>query len=92
MSIAHLEVWLANPIIFFCKEFTFFKEPTYEKNDQHVEAVAKVSGQSPNLDDYTEKNEYEKKKSSAEKSRSTDKRILEPSMKWKNIGLSAACR
>ncbi|XP_021242223.1 armadillo repeat-containing protein 4 isoform X2 [Numida meleagris] len=72
------------------QEFTFFKEPTNEKNDQHVQVVPKVSGQSPNLDDYTEKNVYEKRKNSAAKSRSIDKKILEPSMKWKNIGLSAA--
>nr|XP_013047199.2 outer dynein arm-docking complex subunit 2 isoform X3 [Anser cygnoides] len=73
------------------QQYTFFKEPTYEKNYQRVEVVdAKVSGQSQNHYDYTEKNVHEKVKSSAAKSKSTDKKKLEPSMKWKNIGLSAA--
>uniref|UniRef100_A0A8B9I0Z0 Outer dynein arm docking complex subunit 2 n=1 Tax=Anser brachyrhynchus TaxID=132585 RepID=A0A8B9I0Z0_9AVES len=73
------------------QQYTFFKEPTYEKNYQRVEVVdAKVSGQSQNHYDYTEKSVHEKVKSSAAKSKSTDKKKLEPSMKWKNIGLSAA--
>ncbi|XP_010074508.1 PREDICTED: armadillo repeat-containing protein 4-like, partial [Pterocles gutturalis] len=39
------------------QEYNFFKEPTYEKNYQRMEVVdAKVSGQSQNLDDFTEKN------------------------------------
>ncbi|NXJ10828.1 ARMC4 protein, partial [Odontophorus gujanensis] len=71
-------------------DFTFFKEPSHEKNDQHVEEVAVVSGQSPVFDDNTEKSVYEKRKRSAAKIRSTDKKILEPSTKWKNIGLPTA--
>ncbi|XP_010284657.1 PREDICTED: armadillo repeat-containing protein 4 [Phaethon lepturus] len=48
------------------QEYKFFKEPTYEKNYQRMEVVdAKVSGQSQNLHDFTEKNVYEKVKSSA---------------------------
>ncbi|XP_010561231.1 PREDICTED: armadillo repeat-containing protein 4 [Haliaeetus leucocephalus] len=39
------------------QEYNFFKEPTYEKNYQRMEVVdAKVSGQSQNLYDLTEKN------------------------------------
>eukprot|EP00075_Anas_platyrhynchos_P017118 XP_027306371.1 armadillo repeat-containing protein 4 isoform X1 [Anas platyrhynchos] len=73
------------------QEYTFFKEPTYEKNYQHVEAVdAKVSGQSQNHYDHTEKNIHEKVKSSVAKSKSIEKKKLEPSVKWKNTGLSAA--
>ncbi|OXB57377.1 hypothetical protein ASZ78_014035, partial [Callipepla squamata] len=71
------------------QDFTFFKEPTHEKNDQHIEEVAMVSGQSPNLDDYTEKSVCEKRKRFAAKNRSTDRKI-EPSTKWKNIGLASA--
>lgn len=57
-----------------------------------MEAVdAKVSGQSQNLYDFTEKNVCEKVKSSAARRRSIDKK-LEPSMKWKNTGLSASHR
>ncbi|EOB06180.1 Armadillo repeat-containing protein 4, partial [Anas platyrhynchos] len=75
------------------QEYTFFKEPTYEKNYQHVEAVdAKVSGQSQNHYDHTEKNIHEKVKSSVAKSKSIEKKKLEPSVKWKNTGLSAARR
>lgn len=92
MCIIHTAVWLTNPVC-FCQEYTFFKEPTYEKNDQHVEAVdAKVSGQSQNHYDHTEKNIHEKVKSSVAKSKSIEKKKLEPSMKWKNTGLSAARR
>uniref|UniRef100_A0A8B9RTH7 Armadillo repeat containing 4 n=1 Tax=Accipiter nisus TaxID=211598 RepID=A0A8B9RTH7_9AVES len=69
------------------QEYNFFKEPTYEKNYQRMEVVdAKVSGQSQNLYDLTEKNVCEKVKSSAERRRSIDKKKLEPSMKWKNTG------
>ncbi|XP_009327402.1 PREDICTED: armadillo repeat-containing protein 4-like [Pygoscelis adeliae] len=39
------------------QEYNFLKEPTYEKNYQRMEVVdAKVSGQSQNLYDFTEKN------------------------------------
>ncbi|XP_010152247.1 PREDICTED: armadillo repeat-containing protein 4, partial [Eurypyga helias] len=39
------------------QEYDFFKEPTYERNYQRMEVVdAKVSGQSQNLYDFTEKN------------------------------------
>uniref|UniRef100_A0A663DMT1 Outer dynein arm docking complex subunit 2 n=1 Tax=Aquila chrysaetos chrysaetos TaxID=223781 RepID=A0A663DMT1_AQUCH len=69
------------------QEYNFFKEPTYEKNYQRMEVVdAKVSGQSQNLYDLTEKNVCEKVKSSAARRRSIDKKKLEPSMKWKNTG------
>ncbi|XP_059674975.1 outer dynein arm-docking complex subunit 2 isoform X2 [Gavia stellata] len=72
------------------QEYNFFKEPTCEKNYQGMEVVdAKVSGQSQNLYDFTEKNVREKVKSSAARRRSLDKK-LEPSMKWKNTGLSAS--
>ncbi|KAM9303711.1 outer dynein arm-docking complex subunit 2 [Morus bassanus] len=72
------------------QEYNFFKEPTYEKNYQRMEAVdAKVSGQSQNLCDFNEKNVCENVKSSAAK-RSIDKKKLEPSMKWKNTGLSVS--
>ncbi|KFW70659.1 Armadillo repeat-containing protein 4 [Pygoscelis adeliae] len=57
-------------------------KPTYEKNYQRMEVVdAKVSGQSQNLYDFTEKNVCEKVKSSAARRRSVDKKKLEPSMK-----------
>ncbi|XP_074754065.1 outer dynein arm-docking complex subunit 2 [Athene noctua] len=73
------------------QEYNFFKEPTYDKNYQCMEVVdAKVSGQSQNLYDFTEKNVCEKVKSSAARRRSTDKKKFEPSMKWKNTGLSAS--
>ncbi|KAF1428544.1 Armadillo repeat-containing protein 4, partial [Spheniscus magellanicus] len=65
----------------FHGEYNFFKEPTYEKNYQRMEVVdAKVSGQSQNLYDFTEKNVCEKVKSSAARRRSIDKKKLEPSM------------
>ncbi|KFQ67210.1 Armadillo repeat-containing protein 4 [Phaethon lepturus] len=67
--------------VFLNGEYKFFKEPTYEKNYQRMEVVdAKVSGQSQNLHDFTEKNVYEKVKSSAVRRRSIDKKKLEPSM------------
>ncbi|XP_049654292.1 outer dynein arm-docking complex subunit 2 isoform X1 [Accipiter gentilis] len=75
------------------QEYNFLKEPSYEKNYQRMEVVdAKVSGQSQNLYDLTEKNVCEKVKSSASRRRSIDKKKLEPSMKWKNTGLSASHR
>ncbi|KFP36880.1 Armadillo repeat-containing protein 4, partial [Chlamydotis macqueenii] len=67
----------------FHGEYIFFKEPTYEKNHQRMEVVdAKVSGQSQNLYDFTEKNVCEKVKSSAARRRSIDKKKLEPSMNF----------
>ncbi|KAM6101097.1 outer dynein arm-docking complex subunit 2 [Theristicus caerulescens] len=72
------------------QEYNFFEEPTCEKNCQRMEVVdAKVSGQSQNIHDFTEKNVCEKVKSSAAR-RSIDKKKLEPSMKWKNAGLCAS--
>ncbi|KAF1529094.1 Armadillo repeat-containing protein 4, partial [Eudyptes sclateri] len=73
----------------FHGEYNFFKEPTYEKNYQRMEVVdAKVSGQSQNLYDFTEKNVCEKVKSSAARRRSIDKKKLEPSMKFLRFLLS----
>ncbi|KFO09321.1 Armadillo repeat-containing protein 4 [Balearica regulorum gibbericeps] len=64
--------------------FESAKKPTHEKNYQCMEAVdAKVSGQSQNLYDFTEKSVCEKVKSSAARRRSIDKKKLEPSMKTK---------
>ncbi|NXP82399.1 ARMC4 protein, partial [Ramphastos sulfuratus] len=75
----------------FHGEYNFFKEPTSEKNYQHMEVVdAKVSGQPQNLDDFTEKNVCKKLKSSAAGRRSIDEKKLEPSMKWKNIKISTS--
>ncbi|XP_050169674.1 outer dynein arm-docking complex subunit 2 [Myiozetetes cayanensis] len=69
------------------QEYSFFKEPAHEKNYQYVEgADAEVSGQSQNVYDSTEK----KGKSSARK-RSIGKK-LQPTMQWKNTGLSASPR
>ncbi|NWS52637.1 ARMC4 protein, partial [Chunga burmeisteri] len=62
-------------------EPTFYLEPTYEKDYQRMEVVdAKVSGQSENLYDFTEKNVCEKVKRSAAIRRSIDKKKLESSM------------
>ncbi|KAF1479953.1 Armadillo repeat-containing protein 4, partial [Pygoscelis antarcticus] len=73
----------------FHGEYNFLKEPTYEKNYQRMEVVdAKVSGQSQNLYDFTEKNVCEKVKSSAARRRSVDKKKLEPSMKFLRFLLS----
>ncbi|XP_032561412.1 armadillo repeat-containing protein 4 [Chiroxiphia lanceolata] len=70
------------------QEYTFFKEPAYEKNCQYVEGVdAEVSDRSQNRYDSTEK----KVKSSAAGRRSTGKK-LQPTMQWKNTGLSASQR
>ncbi|XP_028940633.1 armadillo repeat-containing protein 4, partial [Antrostomus carolinensis] len=75
------------------QEYNFFKEPTSEKNYQRMEVVdAKVSDQSQSRSDFTEKNVREKVKSSAARRRSIDQKKLEPSMKWKNSGLSASDR
>ncbi|NXX41471.1 ARMC4 protein, partial [Tricholaema leucomelas] len=74
----------------FHGEYNFFKEPTSEKNYQHMEVVdAKVSGQPQNLDDFTEKNVCKKPKSS-EARRSVDEKKFEPSTKWKNIRVSTS--
>ncbi|KAM6314818.1 outer dynein arm-docking complex subunit 2 [Aegotheles albertisi] len=73
------------------QEYNFFEEPSYEENYQCMEIVgAKVSGQSENLYDSTGKNVHEKVKSSVARRRSIDKKKFEPSIKWKNIGLSAS--
>jgi len=53
---------------------------------------AKVSGQSQNLYDVTEKDVCEKVKSSAARRRSIDRKKMEPSIKWKNTRLSASHR
>ncbi|XP_068790600.1 outer dynein arm-docking complex subunit 2 isoform X3 [Struthio camelus] len=72
------------------QEYSFFKEPASEKYYQHMEIVdAEDSGQSQKPYDYTEKNVYEKMKSSSAKSKSVDSKKLEPSLKWKNIVPSA---
>nr|XP_009677914.1 PREDICTED: armadillo repeat-containing protein 4 isoform X3 [Struthio camelus australis] len=72
------------------QEYSFFKEPASEKYYQHMEIVdTEDSGQSQKPYDYTEKNVYEKMKSSSAKSKSVDSKKLEPSLKWKNIVPSA---
>ncbi|NXG27019.1 ARMC4 protein, partial [Dromaius novaehollandiae] len=74
-------------------EYSFFKEPASEKHYQHMEVVdAEDSGQSQKPFDFTEKNVYEKLKSSSAKSKSIDSKKLEPSLKWKNIVRSATHR
>ncbi|XP_064019025.1 outer dynein arm-docking complex subunit 2 isoform X1 [Pogoniulus pusillus] len=73
------------------QEYNFFKEPTSEKNYQHMEVVdAKVSGQPQNLDDFTEKNVCKKPKSSEARRRSIDEKKFEPSTNWKNIRVSTS--
>uniref|UniRef100_A0A8C4UUC4 Armadillo repeat containing 4 n=1 Tax=Falco tinnunculus TaxID=100819 RepID=A0A8C4UUC4_FALTI len=75
------------------QEYRFFKEPTHENNYQRMEIVeSKVSGQSQDLYNITEKNVCEKMKSSAARRRSMDKKKLEMSMKWRSMGLAASHR
>ncbi|XP_009958263.1 PREDICTED: armadillo repeat-containing protein 4, partial [Leptosomus discolor] len=63
------------------QEYNFLKEPTYEKNYQCMEVIdAKVSGESQNLYDFSEKNVCEKVKGSGARRRSIDKKKSEPSM------------
>ncbi|XP_030363327.1 armadillo repeat-containing protein 4 isoform X2 [Strigops habroptila] len=78
--------------VFLNGEYRFFKEPTYAKNFQRMGVVeAKVSGQSQSLHDFVEKKVGEKVKSSASR-RAIEKKKLEPSMRWKNAGLSVLHR
>ncbi|XP_062984526.1 outer dynein arm-docking complex subunit 2 [Elgaria multicarinata webbii] len=66
------------------QKYTFFDEPKYEKHYQHMEAVeADESGQAQKFYDYAEKNVFEKPKSPLVKSKPTDSKKLEPSLKWK---------
>ncbi|XP_030301628.1 armadillo repeat-containing protein 4 [Calypte anna] len=75
------------------QEYTFFKEPTYEKKYQHMEVVdSKVSGQSENLNDFTKKNECEKVKSSAARKYTIEKKKIGSSIKLKSTGLLTARR
>ncbi|XP_073190444.1 outer dynein arm-docking complex subunit 2 isoform X2 [Lepidochelys kempii] len=70
------------------QDYTFSEEPTYEKHYHHMEIVdAEDSGQSQKIYDYSEKNVFEKTKSPLVKSKPIDKK-LEPSLKWKNVGLT----
>ncbi|XP_039379908.1 outer dynein arm-docking complex subunit 2 isoform X1 [Mauremys reevesii] len=72
------------------QDYTFFEEPTYEKHYHHMEIVdAEDVGQSQKFYDYSEKNVFEKTKSPLVKSKPIDKK-LEPSLKWKNVGLPAS--
>ncbi|XP_015276897.1 PREDICTED: armadillo repeat-containing protein 4-like, partial [Gekko japonicus] len=68
------------------QEYTFFDEPKYEKHYQHMEAVeADEYGQPQKFYDYSEKNVFEKPKSPLVKSKLTDSKKLEPSLKWKTM-------
>ncbi|CAM4521422.1 unnamed protein product [Lepidochelys olivacea] len=72
------------------QDYTFSEEPTYEKHYHHMEIVdAEDSGQSQKIYDYSEKNVFEKTKSPLVKSKPIDKK-LEPSLKWKNVGLTGS--
>ncbi|XP_074842388.1 outer dynein arm-docking complex subunit 2 [Carettochelys insculpta] len=72
------------------QDYTFFGEPTYEKHYHHMERVdAEDLGQSQKFYDYSEKNAFEKTKSPLVKSKPIDKK-LEPSLKWKNVGLASS--
>ncbi|XP_074918360.1 outer dynein arm-docking complex subunit 2 isoform X1 [Chelonoidis abingdonii] len=72
------------------QDYTFFEEPTYEKHYHHMEIVdAEDVGQSQKFYDYSEKNVFEKTKSPLVKSKPIDKK-LEPSLKWKKVGLPAS--
>ncbi|CAM5112649.1 unnamed protein product [Natator depressus] len=72
------------------QDYTFSEEPTYEKHYHHMEIVdAEDSGQSQKIYDYSEKNVFEKTKSPLVKSKPIDKK-LEPSLKWKNVGLAGS--
>ncbi|KFQ58911.1 Armadillo repeat-containing protein 4 [Pelecanus crispus] len=63
-----------------CREYFYVLKSIIH---QHMEVVdPKVSGQSQNLYDFTEKNVCEKAKSSATRRRSIDKKKLEPSMNF----------
>ncbi|XP_044281246.1 outer dynein arm-docking complex subunit 2 isoform X1 [Varanus komodoensis] len=66
------------------QKYTFFDEPKYEKHYQHMETVeADEYGQAQKFYDYPEKNVFEKPKSPLVKSKPTDSKKLEPSLKWK---------
>uniref|UniRef100_A0ACB8FV81 Uncharacterized protein n=1 Tax=Sphaerodactylus townsendi TaxID=933632 RepID=A0ACB8FV81_9SAUR len=68
------------------QEYTFFDEPKHEKHYQHVEVVeADEYGQPQKFYDYSEKNVFEKPKSPLVKSKLTDSKKLESSMKWKSM-------
>uniref|UniRef100_A0A8C3HQZ2 Outer dynein arm docking complex subunit 2 n=1 Tax=Chrysemys picta bellii TaxID=8478 RepID=A0A8C3HQZ2_CHRPI len=72
------------------QDYTFFEEPTYEKHYHHMEIVdAEDLGQSQKFYDNSEKNVFEKTKSPLVKSKPIDKK-LEPSLKWKNVGLAGS--
>ncbi|XP_026507917.1 armadillo repeat-containing protein 4 [Terrapene carolina triunguis] len=72
------------------QNYTFFEEPTYEKHYHHMEIVdAEDLGQSQKFYDNSEKNVFEKTKSPLVKSKPIDKK-LEPSLKWKNVGLAGS--
>ncbi|XP_061443154.1 outer dynein arm-docking complex subunit 2 isoform X2 [Rhineura floridana] len=67
------------------QKYTFFDEPKYEKHYQHMEAVeADDYGQAQKFYDYAEKNVFEKPKSPLVKSKPTESKKLEPSLKWKS--------
>ncbi|XP_053120127.1 outer dynein arm-docking complex subunit 2 isoform X2 [Hemicordylus capensis] len=66
------------------QKITFFEEPKYEKYYQHMEVVeADEYGQAQKFYDYPDKNVFEKPRSPSAKSKSTDSKKLEPSLKWK---------
>ncbi|XP_066487017.1 outer dynein arm-docking complex subunit 2 [Tiliqua scincoides] len=66
------------------QKYTFFDEPKYEKHYQHMEVVeADEYGQAQKFYDYSEKNVFEKPRSPPIKSKASDSKKLEPSLKWK---------
>nr|XP_060638451.1 outer dynein arm-docking complex subunit 2 [Anolis sagrei ordinatus] len=68
------------------QKYTFFDEPKREKYYRHMEAVeAEEYGQTQKLYDYGEKNVMEKPKSPLAKTKSTESKKLEPSLKWKTM-------
>ncbi|KAH0627546.1 hypothetical protein JD844_003363 [Phrynosoma platyrhinos] len=70
--------------VFLNGKYTFFDEPKYEKHYRHMEVVeTEEYGQAQKFYDYGEKNVIEKPKSPLVKSKPTDSKKLEPSLKWK---------
>ncbi|XP_042332092.1 outer dynein arm-docking complex subunit 2 [Sceloporus undulatus] len=66
------------------QKYTFFDEPKYEKHYRHMEVVeTEEYSQAQKFYDYGEKNVIEKPKSPLVKSKPTDSKKLEPSLKWK---------
>ncbi|XP_015209542.2 outer dynein arm-docking complex subunit 2 isoform X2 [Lepisosteus oculatus] len=72
------------------QDFAIYEEPSSTKKNQHVESVdAEEQGQTQRSYEHQEKNVHEKTRQQPAQNKPSSKKKLEPSLKWKNLGLTS---